>query len=57
MPCESRAFLFDGARLGRRNVRFGNLFGVGRLNVFQSLLIKPTPRKSDLHLTRADWYL
>ncbi len=31
-------------------------FRIGRLNVYQALLIKPSQGKSSLPLTRADWY-
>jgi cyclopropane-fatty-acyl-phospholipid synthase len=32
-------------------------FKVGRINVYQTLLIKPTHSESGLPLTRADWYI
>ncbi|MFQ5794517.1 MAG: class I SAM-dependent methyltransferase [Candidatus Bipolaricaulia bacterium] len=31
-------------------------FAVGRLNLYQALLVKPDRGNSDLPLTRADWY-
>lgn len=31
-------------------------FRIGRLNVYQALLVKPSQGKSSLPLTRADWY-
>jgi cyclopropane-fatty-acyl-phospholipid synthase len=33
-----------------------NGFAEGALNVYQALLLKPNEGRSDLPLTRADWY-
>ena len=55
---EARKLTNDAAYRIWRLYMSGSVYGfkVGRFNLYQSLLLKPTPGASQLPLTRQDWY-